>query len=218
MPDIIACPHCDLLQRVPALPPSGKARCPRCGHAVATSKPDSLDHTLAFAVAAAIILIITNATPIMGLMAGGRETSTTILGAAMAMWLRGQEITALLVVFCTVVAPAIHIGFMITLLLAARRSPVPWWVGKLLRWSEWHKGWGMVEVMMLGILVALVKIAELARVSPGIGMFTAGGLVFLIAAMIVSFDPREVWERVQWANGETPAAHRESAVPKGMNP
>jgi paraquat-inducible protein A len=154
----------------------------------------------------------------MGLMAGGRETSTTILGAAMAMWLRGQEITALLVVFCTVVAPAIHIGFMITLLLAARRSPVPWWVGKLLRWSEWHKGWGMVEVMMLGILVALVKIAELARVSPGIGMFTAGGLVFLIAAMIVSFDPREVWERVQWANGETPAAHRESAVPKGMNP
>jgi paraquat-inducible protein A len=214
MEDIVACPDCDLLQRIPVLPPGGKARCPRCGHTVATSKPESLDHTLAFAVAAAIVLIITNATPLMGLMAGGRETSTTILGAALEMWLQGQEITALLVVFCAVVAPAIHIGFMIAILLAARRSPAPWWVGKLLRWSEWHKRWGMVEVMMLGILVALVKIAELARVIPGIGMFAAGGLVFLIAAMTVNFDPHEVWGRIEWASGETRTVRTESSVSK----
>jgi len=216
--NIIACPDCDLLQSIPALPPRGKARCPRCGHAVASSKPNSLDRTLALTVAAAIALIIANTTSLMGLSAVGREASTTILGGALEMWLQGQEITALLVAFCAVFAPAVHIGFMLTVLLAARRSPAPWWVGRLLRWSSWHEGWGMVEVMMLGIMVALIKIAELARVIPGIGMFAAGALVLLIAAMTVSFDPHEVWERVKWANGETPAAHRESAVPKGVNP
>jgi paraquat-inducible protein A len=154
----------------------------------------------------------------MGLQAVGREASTTILGGALEMWLQGQEITALLIAFCAVFAPAIPIGFMLTVLLAARRSPVPWWAGLLLRWSEWHEGWGMIEVMMLGIMVALIKIAELARVIPGIGMFAAGGLVILIAAMTVSFDPHEVWERLEWANGETPSMRRESAVSKGVNP
>ena len=76
----------------------------------------------------------------------------------------------------------------------------------------------MIEVMMLGIMVALIKIAELARVIPGIGMFAAGALVLLIAAMTVSFDPHEVWERLEWANGETPSMSKESAVPKGVNP
>jgi paraquat-inducible protein A len=216
--DLIACPDCDLLQRIPALPPGGKARCPRCGHTVASSKPDSLDRTLAIAVTAAIVLIIANTTSLMGLQAVGREASTTILGGALEMWLQGQEITALLIAFCAVFAPAIHIGFMLTVLLAARRSPVPWWAGLLLRWSEWHEGWGMIEVMMLGIMVALIKIAELARVIPGIGMFAAGALVLLIAAMTVSFDPHEVWERLEWANGETPSMRRESAVSKGVNP
>ncbi len=215
--NLMACPDCDLLQRIPALPPGGKARCPRCGHTVATCKPDSLDRTLALAVAAAIVLIITNTNSLMGLQAVGREASTTILGGAMEMWLQGQEITALLIAFCAVVAPAIHIGFMLTVLLAVRRSPAPWWAGLLLRWSEWHEGWGMIEVMMLGIMVALIKIAELARVIPGIGMFAAGALVLLIAAMTVSFDPQEVWEKIEWANGETPAVHSESAVSKGVN-
>ena len=214
----MACPDCDLLQHIPALPPGGKARCPRCGHTVASSKPDSLDRTLALTVTAAIVLIIANTTSLMGLSAVGREASTTILGGALEMWLQGQEITAALVAFCAVFAPAIHIGFMLTVLLAARRSPAPWWAGTLLRWSEWHEGWGMIEVMMLGIMVALIKIAELAKVIPGIGMFAAGALVLLIAAMTVSFDPHEVWERVEWANGETPAMHGASAVPKGVNP
>ncbi|WAC09079.1 MAG: paraquat-inducible protein A [Thermodesulfobacteriota bacterium] len=202
--NLVACPECDLLQRIPALPHGGRARCPRCGHTIAASKPYSLERTLAFAVAAAIVLIVANAPTLMELSVAGRKASTTILGGAIEMWLRGQQITAMIVIFCTVVAPAVYIGIMFTVLLSARRTPAPWWIGRLLRWSEWHQSWAMVEVMMLGILVALIKIAELATVTPGIGMFAAGTLVVLVAAMTVSFDPHEVWQRVEWANGEMP--------------
>ena len=62
----------------------------------------------------------------------------------------------------------------------------------------------MVEVILLGILVSLVKIAALARVIPGVGIFAAGGLILLLAAMSSSFDPREAWSRVRWVNGEGP--------------
>lgn len=200
--NIVACPDCDLLQCIPTLPSGGTARCPRCGHTIASSKPGSLDRTLAFTVAAAIILVIANAMPLMGLSAVGRQTSTTILLGALEMWLRGQEITAVLVTFCTVVAPSIYVGFMLTVLIAVRRPPAPSWVGTLLRVSEFNKSWSMAEVMMLGILVALIKIADLAMVTPGIGMFAVGVLIVLIAAMTVSFDPADVWKRIRWADGD----------------
>ena len=68
----------------------------------------------------------------------------------------------------------------------------------------------MTEVMMLGILVALFKIAQLATVIPGIGMYAAGAFIFLLAAVQVTFNPREVWKRVEWADGTPPLAISET--------
>jgi paraquat-inducible protein A len=95
---------------------------------------------------------------------------------------------------------------MLTVLLAVRRPPAPHWVTELLRWADFMKPWSMSEVMMLGILVALVKIAELATVTPGIGMYAVGLLVILLPAIMVNFDPGEVWRRVEWADGTARAA------------
>ncbi len=67
--------------------------------------------------------------------------------------------------------------------------------------------WSMNEVMLLGILVALIKIAELATVDPGIGMYAVGVLVVLFPAIMVSFDPREIWKRIEWADDEPSSAH-----------
>jgi paraquat-inducible protein A len=203
--DLVACPDCDLLQRIPVLPPGGSARCCRCGRVLATSKADSLERTLALAVAAAIVFIIANVTPMMGMQAVGHQASTTIVGGAHEMWVQGQQITALLVLFCTVVAPAVQIGFLLVVLIAVRRPPAPAWTGMLLRLVAFHQPWAMIEVMMLGILVSLIKIAELATVIPGIGMFAAGALVVLIPAMAVSFDPEEAWKRIEWAGGKAPS-------------
>ena len=202
--DVVACPECDLLQRIPALSPGGTACCPRCGCKLAACKPDSIDRTLALSVAAAIAFLIANLEPLMGLSVAGRESSTTIAGGAWQMWVQGEKIAALLIALFAVIAPALQIGFLLAILLAVRRPPAPRWVGTLLRWVEIAGAWSMVEVMLLGILVSLVKIAALARVIPGVGIFATGGLILLLAAMSSSFDPREAWSRVRWVNGDWP--------------
>ena len=202
--NIVACPDCDLLQHIPAIPSGGKANCPRCGHTIASSRPDFLDRTLALTVAAVIVLIIANVTPLMGLSAVGRQSSTTILGGVLTLWQHGHEITAVLVAFCAVVAPAVYIGFLLTVLLVVRQTSAPFWAGTLLRMADFNQPWAMLEVMMLGILVALIKIADLATVVPGIGMFAVGVLIILIAAITVSFDPKDVWTRIRWSDGKDP--------------
>jgi paraquat-inducible protein A len=200
--NIVACPDCDLLQRVPALPPGGTARCARCGLALGSNRPGSLDRSMALAVAALIAFLLANLEPLMRVSVSGRTSSTTILGGVQTMWLQGEKITALLVALFVVIAPALDIVFMLAILLASRRPPAPRWVGALLRWMELSVVWSMVGVLMLGILVSLVKISSLATVEPGIGIFAVGALVFLLAGMSDSFEPREIWPRVRWANGE----------------
>jgi paraquat-inducible protein A len=200
--NLVACPDCDLLQRIPSLPPGGTARCPRCNRTVADNKRSSLDRLLALTVTALIVFIVANVEPLMTLSVAGKVSRTTILGGATEMWLRDEKIASVIVVLFAVVAPALNIGLTLVVLLAAWRPPAPRWIGTLLRWTEVSGLWSMLEVMMLGILVALVKIASVAKVDPGIGIFAAGALVALMAAMSASFDRARFWSRVRWADGE----------------
>ena len=71
----------------------------------------------------------------------------------------------------------------------------------MLRWVGHLQVWSMLEVVMLGILVALVKIAELATVDPGIGMYAFGAVILLMPAIAVNVDRRELWRRIEWMGG-----------------
>jgi paraquat-inducible protein A len=191
-----------LLQRLPALAGGASARCPRCNKELWRCREDALNRTLALALAAAVLYVIANSVPMLGLSIVGREASTTVLGGVEHLWEVGQRIVALLVLFTAIVAPALQIFFMLAITLSARLDRPPSWVGALLRYHPSTRRWSMIEVMMLGVLVALIKIADYATVVPGIALFVLGALVFLLAGMEASFDPRDVWERIQWADPE----------------
>jgi paraquat-inducible protein A len=214
---LIACPDCDLLQRLPDLAPGASARCPRCDRELCRRRKDSLERTLALSLAAAALYIVANTLPMLGLTAVGHEASTTVLGGAEHLWRDGRETVAVLVLFTVVVAPALQIGFMLAIALGARREPAPRWVGTLLRHHPTTGTWSMIDVMLLGVLVALIKIAELATVIPGLALFALGALVLVMAAMEASFDPREVWSRVEWAEagsrGTVPGERAAEAAP-----
>jgi paraquat-inducible protein A len=212
--ELTACPDCDLLQTLPDLAPGSRACCARCGHVMVVRAADPITRPLALSVAAAILLVVANTMPMMSMSVVGRHASTTILGGCLKMWEMGQPITAVLVGFCALVAPALFVLFLLIVLLAARRPPAPPWVGELLRWSESLQPWAMVEVMMLGVLVALVKIAELATVDPGLGMFAIFGLMILFPSIVAGFDADAIWRRITWADGEIP--HAPSTPPVAM--
>jgi paraquat-inducible protein A len=205
---IVACPHCDLLQRLPEMiAPGASARCPRCDKELWRRREDSLNRTLALTLAALVLYLIANTVPMLGLSAAGHHAFTTVVGGAQQLWHDGQKLVAVLVLFAAVISPALQIGFMLLILIGCRRQPSPAWVGTLLRHLNFTRTWSMIEVMLLGVLVALTKIADYATVIPGVALFSLGGLVFLLAAMQSNFDPREVWNRVQWAEaGARPPA------------
>jgi paraquat-inducible protein A len=205
---LVACAQCDLVQRVPELPDGASLRCPRCDAELARARADWPERVLALGLAAALLFAIANAYPMLGLSVVGRSAETTVLGGAQQLWRDGREIVAALVLFTVVIAPAVQIGFALAIALAARRPRLPGWIGPLLRHNPLARTWSMIEVMLLGVLVALIKIAELAHVIPGTALFALGGLVFVLAGMQASFDERDAWARIVWADRENAAAYR----------
>jgi paraquat-inducible protein A len=194
--ETVACPDCDLLQHLPPLAPGGRAACARCGHVLLKRPSGAGDAPLALTIAALIALIVANTQPLMELHVVGRFASTTIAGGAYVMWMQDQRLTAMLVAFCAVIAPALYVLFMLMLLLAARRPVVPAWAPEMLRWVGHLQVWSMLEVVMLGILVALTKIAELATVEPGVGMYAFGAAILLIPAIISKLDKHALWQKI----------------------
>jgi paraquat-inducible protein A len=209
-PRLVACLHCDLLQRLPELEPGGSARCPRCNKELWRRREDSLNRTLALALAATVLYVVANTVPMLGLTVVGRQAFTTVIGGAQQLWDDGRELVAGLVLFTAVIAPGLEIGFMLAVVLGAQRARPPRWVGALMRHHLTTRTWSMIEVMMLGVLVALIKIADYATVIPGVALFALGALVFLLAAIQANFDPREVWDRIEWAEDSARPAASES--------
>lgn len=212
--DVVACSQCDMLQRLPALDSGASARCPRCNNELWRRRPDPLNRTLALTLTAVILFIVANCVPMLGLSVVGRKSFTTVIGGAVHLWNNDERIVAVLALFTTVLAPAVQLGVLLAVVLAALRDPVPRWAGALLRHHPTARTWSMLEVMLLGVLVALIKIADYATVLTGPALYTIVALIFVLAAIQASFDPRVVWDRIEWADdaAHDPKAHRIAEV------
>jgi paraquat-inducible protein A len=194
---IIACRECDCLQREVTPPRHGAAMCVRCGAELFRNKPASLDHTLAFLVAAAVFLVIANSFPLLALDAQGVRNSTTLFGTSQALFVDGEESLAILVFITTILFPALEIATMLYLLVNLKAGRLPVALSPAFRLVESIKPWGMISVFMLGTLVSLVKLHSIATVVPGLALYSLGALILMLTASEAAFEPREMWARVR---------------------
>ncbi len=193
---IIACLECDLLQREVALPPGGKACCPRCGADLYRDTPNSIDRTLAFTLAAVVLFVLANTFPIVGLDIKGHHNATTLIGAVHTLYQQDKFLVASLVFVTAILAPAIQLAALTYMMLPLRRGRVPRGLALVFRLMQAVRPWGMVEVLMLGVLVSLVKLAAIAQVIPGVALWSVALLMFMVAAASAAFNPRDVWARL----------------------
>ena len=194
---IIACRECDYLQREVTPPLHGTAQCVRCGAELFRNKPASLDHTLAFLLAAAVFFVIANSFPLLSLDAQGVRTTTTLFGASHALFVHGDAALAVLVFMTTVLFPGVEIASMLYLLVNVRSGHLPPLIAPVFRLVEAIKPWGMISVFMLGTLVSLVKLQSIATLIPGLALYSLGAMILMLTASEASFEPRQLWLRAQ---------------------
>ncbi|AYQ43576.1 MULTISPECIES: paraquat-inducible protein A [Burkholderia cepacia complex] len=198
---LIACHECDLLQREVRVPPGGTLRCRRCHAQLYRNRTDSLERALAFTVASIVLFVISNLYPIVGLSVSGTLVETTLAGAVRVLYEDGMWPLAGLVFATTILMPVVQIAGMLWLLLPLRAKRVPALAGFVFRLCHLAEPWGMTEVLILGLLVALVKLAHIASVVTGVALYSFGALMLVLAAARAAFDARELWSRIGAVRG-----------------
>lgn len=193
---IIACRECDCLQREVLPPPRGTAQCVRCGAGLFRNKPGSLDHTLAFLIAAAVLFIVANSFPLLALENQGVRNATTLFGASEALWRMQEPALAALVFLTTLVFPALEIASSIYMLASLRLGRLPPALPQVFRLVDSIKPWSMISVFILGTLVSLVKLRSIATVVPGLALYALGAMILMVTASEAAFESRALWSRV----------------------
>ncbi|MGF6916006.1 paraquat-inducible protein A [Paraburkholderia sp. 40] len=193
---LIACHGCDLLQWRAPLSERGTARCRRCDAVLYRSLPATYDRALALTLAAAVLFAVANCCSIVELWVKGAFVDTTLLGTVASLWRDGMWPLASLVFVTTILTPSLNIAAVIYLLLPLHLGRSPYRPELALRVLRQVAPWGMVEVLMLAMLVALVKLEHFATVVPGFGIWAFGAVMVLLAAAAVSFNPADICTRI----------------------
>jgi paraquat-inducible protein A len=113
-----------------------------------------------------------------------------------------MRMVAGIVLLTTILMPLVQIAALTYLLLPMKFNRVPRFSASVFRALNLARSWSMVEVFILGVLVALVKLAHIAGVVPGIALWAYGGLMLMLVAAASTFDSRELWERISGSSSD----------------
>jgi paraquat-inducible protein A len=173
----IACDECDLLEEVPQLEEKARARC--------------------LSVAGMVLLGAANAYPFLGFEIEGNLIQTTLLGGIELLYQNDKFAIAAVVFITAVLAPVLQLTASLYVFLPLYLNRRPWDLSKVFRWIQRLQPWAMIEVFMLGILVSMVKLSQLATIVPGIALWAFALLIVVLAAASAVMDPEEVWRRLE---------------------
>jgi paraquat-inducible protein A len=199
MSSVIVCHACDLVHRRNAIMDRARVRCVRCRAELYRTSAAGIDTAIALAWSAAVLLVLSNSYPLVTLQLNGSERTTTLAGAALALYGQGYAPVAALVFVTTVLIPSFQIAALLYLLMPLRRRARARAQNEVFRALMWLRPWALSEVFMLGALVALVKLAAMAQVIPGIALFAYGALMLSLSAL-TSITPTEQFWR--WVEGD----------------
>ena len=191
----IACPGCDLLHRRSELQPGTTARCIRCHTVLYEGRQITFDRPLALVLAGVLLFCLANLYPFLTLEIEGRRQETVLLTGILELYNQGQLSLAVLVLVTGVLCPMLQLAGLTYILLPLWLGRVPPSMAAVFRWVRHIQPWSMMEIFLLGMLVSVVKLADMAEVVPGLALFAFMLLIFMLPAATVAIDTKSIWER-----------------------
>jgi len=196
METIVFCPTCNQRQLLGEIEPGMVAECSRCGSILARRGHDSLARTAALSLAALILYVPANIYPILRMYYYGAYTENTIWDGCIRLFQDDQYLVAVIVFLASIVIPFCKLLGLFYLTVTAKLGSVSRRRERTLifKFIDTIGPWAMLDVFLLAILVALVRLQQLASVYPGPGLLPFASVVVLTILATLSFDPKLIWE------------------------
>lgn len=198
----LACPECDLLlsKNIPVV--GEKAHCPRCDYLLHNPSANSVMRTFSLSLTGLFLLFPANLLPIVGIKVLGNSHDGTLISGVLTLFNQGMWGVSVLVFLSSVLFPFLNIvlALLISGHLLFNRSNkfLSFWLKTLQHLEEW----AMLEVYLLGIIVACVKLASMAELKFGLGL-SAFVLLLLVSVTLTSnLDGALFWQKIEQLNAK----------------
>jgi paraquat-inducible protein A len=196
---MVSCHDCHLLSHWPKLSGSQVVCCPRCGSELHQRKPNSLARTWALLFAAIIFYIPANLLPMTVTSALGSVQADTIMSGVIYFLHHGSWEIGLVIFIASIFVPFMKFMILIYLLLSVQFKSIkqPKSRTRLYQLTEAVGRWSMLDVYVVSILIALVKLGALVEIAAGPAVLYFAFVVVLTMLAAESFDPRLIWDVVE---------------------
>ena len=195
---LIACHECDFLHNIEPIPAGGKALCTRCGAFLYQNIPNSLEKALALNLATFMRFIMVNIFPFISLKASGRIEETIFTSSILTFYRMGMSEVGVLVFLTSFLFPFLTFGGMLYILLPLKFGYRPWRMASVYRLVRTLTPWSLLGVFMLGLLLSIIKLRDLATVIPGISLYLFAVLLVVSSAANSNLDASVIWPRMRF--------------------
>ncbi len=195
MPDRPGTPiGCDTCGHVSAGSPGDL--CPTCESRLRVRKKEPVARCWALVASAAALYVPANILPVMTVIQVHHEYKNTIMGGVQELLAYKMWPLALIVFVASVVVPVLKLVLLVYMLIATHRRSDHHLKRrtKMYRVVDVIGRWSMIDVFMITILTALVRMDAIASVIPEPGIMCFAGVVILTMLAAASFDPRVMWD------------------------
>jgi paraquat-inducible protein A len=186
------CPHCGLFCRLPPRLPGFAADCPRCGQSLWRMRRARIRLPLAYALAAAMFYVLALTAPFLEISAFGKFSLARLATGPVQLAGQGYSSIAALVFAVTLIAPGAKLGILITTLGGLNRLPRRFLIW-LLRWYAPLAPWAMIDVYLLGFLVAYTRLTTVASVHLDTAVYALIGFMLSMSAAEANLDTEALW-------------------------
>src|ERR1700722_10893682 len=192
----VECRNCGLLQIQPPVERRDIVSCSRCKTQLEHSAGKSLDATLACSAAIMLLLIPAWTAPFLTASALGATRTSFLPMSVSVVWHDGSPLLALIVCLFVLTFPLLRFGALTAVLLALRLGRRPIWLTPAFRVCNALQVWAMLDVFLLGLMVAYFRLRSSLFVSlaPGAICFILAGILSLVAR--ATLDKAQVWRLI----------------------
>ncbi len=193
---IVACHECDELVKVTNPHREGRFKCPECGSLLFRHKEGMVEKMFALSIAAAILFILTNYFPFLSFHVAGNTSHANFATSTIYLFQAHDWLLGLAVLMTTIVVPLMRIVLMLALFGPLYFGYLPRYTITALKLLSHSLPWAMLDVFLVGVFVSMVKLVKMGTIIPGTSLWAFMTMVFVMAAMQVTFNAHAVWDMV----------------------
>ncbi|MEC8419055.1 MAG: paraquat-inducible protein A [Pseudomonadota bacterium] len=184
----LVCEQCHTSAHIPSLAHRQRAVCPICNHTLVSHRNNSSENMIAYSFSAIVLLLLSLSFNFLTFKASGQKHSIDLPSGIAVLIQQDYLSLAIVTGLATILLPGMVLMGILLLSLAQYRNHRPSYLPRILQMVTTLMPWSMAEIFLVGTLVSLIKVTELADVAIGLSFYAFIGFSAFTALCIAQFD------------------------------